>query len=195
MNKKHLISESQENSGQIKLDNLNIVDCINYLSGTATSINTQVLKHLFNLLIISEAAPAQFNNNLIVNEIIKLNIHPDTKLIYKLTNQKKYGELSEIYKHNSQYYMDKSIIISALMFSDWCDSSKDNSLYFNYFIDWRGRLYTDTSYLSFQGGELARSLIMFKHGDVLNTNGLEALKIYTANNYGLDKLSYNKRLE
>lgn len=65
----------------------------------------------------------------------------------------------------------------------------------NYFIDWRGRLYTDTNYLSVQGGNLARSLLMFKNDHILNDRGLEHLKIYSANCYGLDKLSYNKRLE
>jgi DNA-directed RNA polymerase len=35
---------------------------------------------------------------------------------------------------------------------------------------------------------------MFKNGEILNQEGLESLKIYTANCFGLDKLSYNKRL-
>lgn len=42
---------------------------------------------------------------------------------------------------------------------------------------------------------MARSLLLFKHGQVLNDLGLEHLKVYTANCYGLDKLSYNKRLK
>ena len=66
----------------------------------------------------------------------------------------------------------------------------------NFFSDWRGRIYTDNSYFSFQprsdGGELARSLIMFKDGQVLNDKELENLKIYTANCFGLDKLSYKE---
>jgi DNA-directed RNA polymerase len=38
-------------------------------------------------------------------------------------------------------------------------------------------------------------LLLFKHGQVINDLGLEHLKIYAANCFGLDKLSYNKRLK
>lgn len=195
INKIDFISKSQTNSGEIKLDNFNIIDCINYLGSIPYTINTEVLKHLLNLIKDKDMDGKQAHLYKKINELIKLNMHHDTKNIFNYTLKKKYGELSEIYKHNSQFYGDKSIITSALLFSQWCDSSKDNSLYFNYFIDWRGRLYTNTSYFSFQGGELARSLLMFKEGQVLTGKGLENLKIYTANCYGLDKLSYNQRLE
>jgi hypothetical protein len=96
-----------------------------------------VLKHLFYLIKDKDMdgkQPHLYNNNKI-NELIKLNIHHDTKNIYYYTLKKKYGELSDIYKHNSQFYSDKSIITSAFLFSHWCNSSKDNSIYFNYFID------------------------------------------------------------
>lgn len=62
------------------------------------------------------------------------------------------------------------------------------------FIDWRGRMYTYTKNLSFQSNEFARSMIMFKEGSKLNSQGLESLKIYIANCYGLDKLKYTDRL-
>lgn len=62
-------------------------------------------------------------------------MHHKTKNLYTLTLRKKYGEISDINKHNSQFYSDKSIITSALLFSSWCDSSKENSIYFNYYID------------------------------------------------------------
>jgi DNA-directed RNA polymerase len=40
-------------------------------------------------------------------------------------------------------------------------------------------MYTHGRPLSFQGGELARSLLLFKNGQVLNEKGLKALKIYS----------------
>jgi len=36
---------------------------------------------------------------------------------------------------------------------------------------------------------------MFKNGQVLNDKGLEALHVYTANCYGLDKTSYTDKKE
>jgi DNA-directed RNA polymerase len=41
---------------------------------------------------------------------------------------------------------------------------------------------------------LARSLLLFKEGQKLNDIGLKALKIYTANAFGLDKKSKEERL-
>lgn len=195
-NKNSFIIKSHKNSGETKLDNEDIINTINYLSSIPFTINTQVLKHL---LILINGNYCENNSTAwvvraLINERIILNMHPETSKLYNLGLKNKQGKIQEILKHNSQYFSDKSIITSALLFSSWCESSIDNKLYFNYIMDWRGRLYTDTSYLSFQGGELARSLLMFKNGTVLNSEGLEALKVYTANCYGLDKKSYNDRL-
>jgi DNA-dependent RNA polymerase len=197
--KNSFITKSHKNTGETKLENSNIIDTINFLSSIAFTINTPVLKHL--LFIIKGNYNDDKENgagcevSAAIKKLIKLNIHPETKNMYNLSLRKKQGEILDILTHNSQYYSDKSIITSALLFSSWCDSSEENKLYFNYFMDWRGRLYTDTSYLSFQGGELARSLLKFKSGAVLTTEGLEALKAYTANCYGLGKKSYNDRLK
>jgi DNA-directed RNA polymerase len=46
-----------------------------------------------------------------------------------------------------------------------------------------------------QGGELARSLIQFSKGEILNDSGLRALKIYTANAFGLNKKSKIDRVK
>jgi DNA-dependent RNA polymerase len=191
-NKISFINDSYKNNGKTILDDVKIIDCINYLNSIPYTINKQVLNHVFNLFNARESGI--YSNNKI-NELIKLNMHPNTTKLYNLTIKKKYGEITDIYKHNSQYYSDKSVITYALIFLKWCESSDDNSIYFNYFIDWRGRLYTNSTYLSVQGGNLARSLLLFKNGQILTDRGLEHLKIYTANCYGLDKLAYNKRLE
>lgn len=67
-------------------------------------------------------------------------------------------------------------------------------IYFTNFIDWRGRVYTSSCSLNMQGGEVARALILFKNGEVLNDCGVKSLKIYMANSYGLDKKSKYERL-
>lgn len=74
------------------------------------AINTKVLKHILNLIQNSD------NNNKI-KELIKLNIHPNTHNMLKLNLTHKYGELNDIAIHNSQFYSDKSIILSAILLS------------------------------------------------------------------------------
>lgn len=64
------------------------------------------------------------------------------------------------------------------------------------FSDFRGRIYPLSNYINYQGGDLARSLLLFgdKHGEVLKTVGIECLNVYLSNLAGFDKLSWNVRL-
>nr|YP_009574413.1 hypothetical protein [Arthrobotrys musiformis]QBM31531.1 hypothetical protein [Arthrobotrys musiformis]QBM31681.1 hypothetical protein [Arthrobotrys musiformis] len=60
--------------------------------------------------------------------------------------------------------------------------------------DWRGRLYVQSSYLNYQANDLSSALLEFDKGEKLNDKGLEYFKIYGANCYGLDKLTFEDRL-
>jgi DNA-directed RNA polymerase len=57
------------------------------------------------------------------------------------------------------------------------------------FCDFRGRLYTHNSILSYQGNDLSRALLLFSKTEIINDTGKEALKVYFANLAGFDKLS------
>ena len=65
------------------------------------------------------------------------------------------------------------------------------------FVDFRGRVYPLSPSLNYQGGDLARSLLLFanSYGEVMNDIGQECLNIYLANLAGYDKLSWNDRLD
>src|ERR1700726_3861016 len=93
-----------------------------------------------------------------------------------------------ILKNNSLNYKNKLHISMAILF-------RDLTFYHPLFIDWRGRIYTNSNVLSFQGSQLSRSLIMFKNGVILNEKGFESLQIYLANCFGLNKLSINDRIK
>jgi hypothetical protein len=184
-NKKHYLKKSHKNIGPSKLHNLDIINSINYLSSIKYCVNVGLLKIIFELLD---------KNDDRINKLIKINLHSKTKDVFNLSNDKnKQIELYDVLKHNSQYYRDRTVLHLALLFSKWC-SNKNNSIYFPLFVDWRGRILTNTGSFSYQQGELARSLVLFKEGIKLNSSGLESLKIYTANCFGKDKLPYNKRL-
>jgi DNA-directed RNA polymerase len=55
--------------------------------------------------------------------------------------------------------------------------------------------FTNTGFFSYQQSELARSLLLFKNGHIVTPAGLDRIKIYTANCFGLDKKSQTKRIE
>nr|YP_009493060.1 DNA-dependent RNA polymerase [Ganoderma tsugae]AWJ63855.1 DNA-dependent RNA polymerase [Ganoderma tsugae] len=64
--------------------------------------------------------------------------------------------------------------------------------------DFRGRIYTDSYYLNYQGSDLPVAMIQFSDGESLTQEGLRNLYIYIANVYGeqgISKLNYDKRVE
>ena len=91
---------------------------------------------------------------------------------------------------NSKYQLYLNIINIASLY-------RDQEFYFPVFVDFRGRVYPLSHYLNYQGGDLARSLLLFanSYGEVMNDIGQECLNIYLANLAGYDKLSWNDRLD
>lgn len=67
--------------------------------------------------------------------------------------------------------------------------------YFAYSADFRGRIYCATAGLSPQGADTARGLLCFRSGVVLGASGIRWLAIHGANTYGIDKVSYEDRIQ
>lgn len=183
--KDSFINKSSKNLGNTKLYNDTVIKSINKLSSIQFTINSFVLDAIIYLLK---------NNNTNIYKYIKLFKHLESDQLYTYFTKYDIEKVNTIQEHNNCFYISTNILSTALLFNDWCNSSKDNSIYFPYFLDWRGRHYTRNSIFSLQGSELSKSLIMFKNGERLNDLGVESLKVYIANCYGLKKLSYNNRL-
>ena len=64
------------------------------------------------------------------------------------------------------------------------------------FADFRGRIYTLSNYLSYQGDDLSRSLLLFKdkNNESLSNEGYKYLLFYFANLAGQNHLSYGERV-
>nr|YP_010194655.1 hypothetical protein LK112_mgp17 [Conidiobolus taihushanensis]QZZ81394.1 hypothetical protein [Conidiobolus taihushanensis] len=126
--------------------NSTVKNSINMLSRVGFKINLDMLNYLIE-------NPPQPNT-----------IHPDTKHFNDLNNKIQ----KEILIHNSKYINNKIIINFAKFLS------QVEVFYFPYKIDWRGRLYTTSTYLSPQGNELAKSLLKFAKPSI--TKVLKILK-------------------
>ena len=92
-----------------------------------------------------------------------------------------------------------------------------NTLFFSHYLDWRGRIYTQSFYLNYQGSDIARSLLLFKNVGFQNhfeynlnkildssitkellslkNKDLDYVKLYLANVYGLNKLTRVNRIK
>lgn len=90
--------------------------------------------------------------------------------------------------HNSIYWQYFNILQIAGLYLNY-------KFYLPTFADFRGRIYCFSSYLSYQGNDLARALLLFDEGDkILTDDGLTYMKVYFSNLAGQDKHSWNEKL-
>jgi DNA-directed RNA polymerase, mitochondrial len=70
-----------------------------------------------------------------------------------------------------------------------------NVFHFVYNLDWRGRIYPVASSLSPQGDDSAKALLRFARGVPLGGDGAYWLAIHGANSFGVDKVSFEDRIQ
>lgn len=71
---------------------------------------------------------------------------------------------------------------------------KGEIFYLPVFMDFRGRIYPMANYLTYQGGDVARSLLSFHRSDYIGGNNNHIL-IYLYNVYSNGKLSMKGRVK
>lgn len=132
-------------------------------------------------------------NNQMLFFVVEEWIKPESKLfngynkkLEILENDSK-KEINIKKVHNSIYHLYNNILNIAVLY-------RNAEFYFPVFADFRGRLYPITSFLSYQGNDLARSLLLFSEGEKINNEGNKYLDVYLANLAGYDKLSWDARL-
>ncbi|ATW58212.1 RNA polymerase [Pseudomonas phage uligo] len=67
-------------------------------------------------------------------------------------------------------------------------------IHFVYTLDFRGRVYCQSSLISPQGGDLQKALCQFANGMALGTEGVKWFKIQGANVWGWDKKTFPERV-
>lgn len=75
---------------------------------------------------------------------------------------------------------------------------KDKKFYIPLRADFRGRIYTDSYYLNYQGDDFSSAIIQFAEGEPLTERGLRNLYIYIANVYnfeGISKKNFHERIK
>ena len=173
----NFIHNKYKNQGEVKLDNNNLIKTINYLQGIEYKINKDVLNVITDRIA-----------NGLLKKLLDIDFHPSTN---KMSKIKKDGDnilFKEILSHNSSTFVNRQILTNAILLKN------NNSIYFPMFVDWRGRLYCKTSTFSYQGPDLAKSLLLFKEGVVINKKGVIKLKLYAGRLYGFIKNSSNKSI-
>ena len=177
---KYLLTNTHKNTLSRDLAlNKDIINMVNNMANTKYIINKKVLDIVLQQEYLLKGG----------KRLINFRRHEHSNKLSEYKKNKDFSKVNEITQHNSKYLYETSILQIARLFKDV------EEIYMTPFIDWRGRVYTSSCVLNIQGGELARSLLLFKNGEKLTNIGLFALKVYTANAYGLNKLSKIDRVK
>lgn len=70
----------------------------------------------------------------------------------------------------------------------------EERFYYPHMLDFRGRVYPIPATLQPQGGDLARGLLEFADGKPIGEEGWKWLAIHLANQFGVDKVSFDERI-
>jgi hypothetical protein len=213
---------SDKNIGGYLLDEFNelvknneIVRSNPYLKIQSSITNTQI-----NTINFLNSIPFEINKNML--NFIKIEGEKEGSIIFngynklhpladKINDDNIDSKLKlDIISHNSLYWNYTYIINIALLM-------KNNTIYLPTFLDFRGRIYPSPNYLSYQGGDLARSLLLFKDvgkkigfeetaDKILDTTiskkllinklaDIDYVKLYLANVFGLNKINRKNRIK
>jgi DNA-directed RNA polymerase len=87
--------------------------------------------------------------------------------------------------------------LSVVMTLNLAEKFKDREFYFPHLLDFRGRMYPSPAYLQPQGNDLARGLLTFGQGRPVteDNGGAGWLAIHLANTWGMNKVSYDDRIQ
>lgn len=117
------------------------IDSINYRNKGPFKINKKTLSYILKEWDSNESTLFKGFNQL----------HPKTYDNVKITE---YNLFKEIQTHNSIYYNNLNTIKIASLY-------KEKIFYLPTFLDFRGRIYSKVTYLSYIAGDLARALLEF----------------------------------
>ena len=148
------------------------IDTINFLNKQKLKINKEIL-----YLLVKE----YYNKDSILYNGLN-QLHPESKesKIYNKDYSKK------VLSHNSKFMLYTQVISIAILY-------KNLSFYQTTFYDFRGRIYTNSDYFSYQSEDMSKSLIEFEEGCILDDSNIKYVLQYLANLGGNSKLTIQNK--
>jgi DNA-directed RNA polymerase len=97
-----------------------------------------------------------------------------------------------VHTENARLVGKRLSFLSTLLIAD---EYQDRTFYFPHTCDFRGRMYPLPTFLHPQSNDVARGLLLFDEAKPLGKDGFRWLKIHVANCFGIDKCSYDDRVD
>ena len=170
-----LIIEKPNLAEKTKVSDKNIIyKMVDNINSVSFSVNQEVL-------------------NFILKNYKKYNLILDPEYKHPLESKTKLtlDEKRELESFNSRKYLEGNILNLAVIYSN------HSEFFIPVRLDYRGRIYCSVEYFHYQSIELARALLCFSKGEIVNITdelSINYLKIFGANCYG-NKLEKNLFLE
>jgi DNA-directed RNA polymerase len=161
---------------------------INLAQGTAWKINPQVLETMQQVWesgVVVKGMPPR--------EEIPLPPKPEDIAENKEARKTWKRAASAIHQKRAQHTSKRIQMSKILGVAE--KYAKEAKMYFPMQYDFRGRMYCIPSFLTPQGCDAAKGLLLFAEGKPLGESGLRWLKIHGANTYGEDKVSMDNRVK
>nr|QCB16497.1 RNA polymerase [Armillaria gallica] len=160
INNTEIIKQNVVNMKKYKSEiSVNQIDTINYLNAKEFVINKEVFE-----IMLKEFKSNNFNDDKGSLFFDKFNsLHPLTEQLNEISDSKL---KKEILAHNSNYWYFNNLLNIASLFLN-------HSFFLPTYFDFRGRVYPAPNYLSYQGSDIARSLLLFKKVEPLTMTNLK----------------------
>lgn len=163
-----------------------VIETLNYLQGQGWRINEQVLK------AVTVWAPRRD-----FGDVVALDPGPFPEFVEDFTpEQKKHwkGQARQWYTDKKTRAVKHARCYKAL--SEARELLQYPTIWFAYYADFRGRLYTRSASVSPQGSDLEKGLLMMENGKPFDSASSERwFKIHGANKWGLDKKTLDERVQ
>jgi DNA-directed RNA polymerase len=148
------------------------IDTINFLNKQKLKINKEML-----YLLVKE----YYNKDSILYNGLN-QLHPESK------EDKTYNKLysKKVLSHNSKYMLYNQVLSMAILY-------QNVSFYQTTFYDFRGRIYANSDYFSYQSEDMSKSLIEFEEGCNLDDSNIKYVLQCLANLGGKSKLTIENK--
>jgi DNA-directed RNA polymerase len=175
-----------------------VYDAVNRIQATRWAINVPVLDVLEEahksdggLAGLPEMEPQELPERpaIIDRKLNPDKMPPDMKAAFTEWKMR----ARDVHEYNAKLKSKRVALLTKL---DIARDLRDREvIYFPHSLDFRGRVYSMTAELSPQGDDIAKSLIHFADGKPLGESGGFWLAVHIANLFGIDKVSFEERVD
>jgi DNA-directed RNA polymerase len=158
------------------------INTINYIQKTQWTLNKPIY-NLFNKLLSNLDDLQKYRH-------IFFDVHP----YVKVTNDMLVGDKKRYNQDNQK--AERVLMTMTYLLREAKIYEDVNTLWFTWFIDYRGRFYPRAGMLSPQGTKQSKALLQFKRGGrLLSPRHVDLFKMEVVKSFGFDKLPLPERLE